>query len=231
MCGRIVQDLDEEDLAREVREIRIPPLKDWRRNYNLGPMQNAVIIGRDEDGARAARVFRWGLVPSWVKDETHAKRLGAACVNARADGVATKPAFRAAFAKRRCLVPVSGWYEWSASPNGKVPHYFHAACGELLLLAGLWERWKNPENGDEVRSFAVITTEPNALAARIHARMPVVLARGAWDTWLAPATARDELVALLRPCAEGMLAVHVVGKAVGDARNNTPDLIAPIRAA
>lgn len=226
MCGRLVQDLTDDqlrDVFSSTREGGYP----FRRTWNLAPMQPMVVIGA-RDGRRIARALRWGLVPSWCNDAAQARAMAAKCINARAEGVAARPAFRAAFAKRRCLVPASGFYEWArVSAKEKVPHYLCPADGGLWGLAGLWERWTDPSTGEELRTATILTTTPNTVAARVHDRMPVILGRDAWDAWLSPSTPANELEHLLVPCPAAWVAERVVSTAVNSTRKDGPELTAP----
>lgn len=227
MCGRLVQDLTDEqlrDVFSSTREGGDP----FRRTWNLAPTQPMVVIGA-RDGRRVARTLRWGLVPSWCKDAAQAREMAAKCINARAEGIAAKPAFRAAFAKRRCLVPASGFYEWARlAEKVKVPHYLFPTDGGLWGVAGLWERWTDPATNEELRTATIITTTPNAVAARVHDRMPVILGRDAWESWLAPSTPTSALLELLAPCPAEWVAEHVVSTAVNSPRNDGPELTAPV---
>jgi putative SOS response-associated peptidase YedK len=125
--------------------------------------------------------MRWGLIPSWAKDP----QIGAKMINARAETVPGKPAFRKAFSKRRCLVPMSGFYEWKKGPRGKVPHYVRLLNSDLFTCAGLWKWWKTPD-GEWVATFTIIVTDANALISLLHDRMPVILAPEDHEAWLDP---------------------------------------------
>ena len=170
--------------------------------------------------------FHWGLVPYWSKDRKAAARQ----INARAETVASKPAFAESFERRRCLVPADGFYEWRRSADGsRQPFFVHRADGDPMAMAGVWASWRNPEDREERHlSCAVITTVANAAVAHIHDRMPVILERDAWDAWLDRDTPEAELLALLRPAPEDVIALHPVAAAVGNVRNNSPDLVAPV---
>jgi putative SOS response-associated peptidase YedK len=173
---------------------------------------------------RSLDVMRWGLVPFWAKDI----KVGFANINAKAEGIEKKPAFREAFRQRRCLVPVDNFYEWKKTKTGKQPYAIGLKGGGLMALAGLWDNWRSPA-GERVRSFAIITTEPNELYARLHNRMPAVLAPEAWPAWLGEEPADEAHVkALLAPYpADGMVCSPVSAR-VGNVKNNDPSLIEPI---
>jgi putative SOS response-associated peptidase YedK len=170
-----------------------------------------------------------GLVPWWAKDI----KIGARCINAMVETVASKPAFRDAFARgQRCIVPVDAFYEWKKIGAGKQPYSIVAADGLPLALAGLWERWKDRAAGDTVRTFTIITTAPNELCAAIHDRMPVILPREVWATWLGEhEAAPDELLTMLRPYPAGAMRAYPVGVRVGNVRNNDAALLAEISVA
>jgi putative SOS response-associated peptidase YedK len=168
--------------------------------------------------------LRWGLVPHWAEDIN----VGFANINAKAEGIENRPAFRDAFQRRRCLVPVDNFYEWKKIPRGKQPYAVGLADGCLMALAGLWENWRSPA-GEWVRSFAIITTRPNELCAELHDRMPAVLGPEAWPVWLGEEPAdTGELKALLAPYPSEGMTCWPVSTRVGNVRNNDPSLVAPI---
>ena len=195
---------------------------DFGPRYNAAPMQMLPVVRQRPGGERVAHLLRWGLLPGWAKDPGIATRL----INARAETLAEKPAFRAAYRARRCIVPASGFYEWKAVPGGKQPYYIQPANDELFGLAGLWERWPRPE-GTPIDTFTVITTAANATMQALHERMPVILQPADYGPWLSRNTAPERLGQLLAPCPGGMLSMHPVSKAVGNVRNEGARLIAP----
>lgn len=163
--------------------------------------------------------MQWGLIPFWAKDAN----IGSNLINARAEGIATKPAFRSAFKSCRCLIPADGFYEWEQTPHGKQP--IMLASGELFAFAGLWDRWKSPE-GESVESCCIVTCEPNELAARFHDRMPVIIAPEDYDTWLTGTS--EQALTLLKPYpAQEMRAYPVSGK-VNSPKNDTWELVEPV---
>jgi putative SOS response-associated peptidase YedK len=173
-------------------------------------------------------VLRSGLVPHWAKDI----KVSFANINAKAEGIESKPAFRETFQRRRCLVPVDNYYEWAKTAIGvKQPYAVALANRGLMALAGLWENWRSPE-GEWVRSFAIVTTTPNDLCAELHNRMPVVLGPETWPAWLGeePVEPR-ELKALLAPYPSELMTCWPVSPRVGNVKNNDPSLIEPIAAA
>ncbi len=223
MCGRFVQSSEPETYAeafhvdRTVTE-KIPP------SYNVAPTDPVYAVA-EHDGERLLGSFRWGLIPFWAKD----RKIAARNINARAETVADKPAFRDSFATRRCLIPADGFYEWQKKPKGKLPHYIYPPEGTPLALAGLWASWRDRETDERVRSCTIITTRPNQRLAELHDRMPVVLPESVWDQWLAEGEAgADRLRALLVPAPDDSLAFHPVSTLVNKVANNLPECIEPL---
>ncbi|MGD9614604.1 MAG: SOS response-associated peptidase [Alphaproteobacteria bacterium] len=225
MCGRFVQKTPLDDI-RELFET-VNPVPNAAANYNGAPTQSLAVVRLDPDGRRSLDLLRWGLIPFWAKD----KSIGSRLINAMSETVAAKPAFRDAFRRRRCLVPADFFYEWQKTGGGKQPYAIGLADGSPMALAGLWERWNDPEDGATLHSFTVITGPPNELVAPIHNRMPVVLPRQAWRSWLGEDRAEtDELPALLRPYPAAAMRACKVGTRVGNVRNNDPELLMPAAA-
>lgn len=189
--------------------------------FNIAPTQDVTVV-RAPSGRRQAGAQQWGLVPSWARDES----IGSKLINARAETVAEKPAFRAALRARRCLVIANGFYEWQAASGRKQPWYFRARHGLPFAFAGLWERWQ-PPSGDAVESCTIITTEANEVVRPVHERMPVILAPECLDRWLTGGPA-DELQALLRPAPEELLLAYPVGLGVNNPGHDDPSCIAPL---
>ena len=230
MCGRFVSTSSPQHLADVFGAvIETDPLA---TSFNVAPTNDVYAVSADADGSRSLRTYRWGLVPSWAKDA----RIGSKMINARAETLAEKPAFKSLFRSRRVLVPMDGFYEWKAVPGSKSkqPVYLHPPTGGLLAAAGLWSAWRDPQEGPEapwLHTLTVVTTAANELVAPIHDRMPVFLSPGDWNEWLDP-TNRDleSLTRLLRPAPEALLAVDLVSTAVNNVRNKGPELIEPIEA-
>jgi len=208
----------------------VSPPWEFPRRYNVAPTQIAPVVRAiEEPGASAGRrvdPMRWGLIPSWAPDISIGSRL----INARADTIAEKPSFRAAFKSRRCLIPASGFYEWKAleGEKRKVPHYIRpSADDELFFFAGLWERW-TPKDGsrEPIESFTIITTEANELMATLHNRMPVILDAPERDAWLDTETPQDALKGLLRPYSSELMMAFPVSQTVNNPRNDTAACIA-----
>jgi putative SOS response-associated peptidase YedK len=189
--------------------------------FNVAPTQKALVVARNHEGRAEAKMLRWGLVPSWAKDD----RIGSKLVNARAETVAEKPSFRTAFKKRRCLVPASGYFEWKGEAGHKQPYFIHDPNGTVLFFAGLWEGWKKPDD-DWLHTFTVVTGAPGKVSGDIHDRQPVILPPDLWEVWLDGTPA--EASATLAVAPEATLRYHAVPKAVGSPRNNGPELVEPI---
>ncbi len=223
MCGRFVQAHDASFYADafQVETIRTDVLP---VSYNVAPTDQVYAVAEHE-GARQLGSFRWGLVPWWAKD----LKIGARNINARAETVAEKPAFRDSFAKRRCLIPADGFYEWQRRPKGKLPHFVYRSDAKPLAFAGLWASWKDPDTGEWVRTCSIITGEPNELVADIHNRMPVILPEEAWSVWL-DRTVSDsaQLEPLLGVFPQELLAEHPVSTLVNKVANNYPECIEPL---
>ena len=195
-----------------------PELK-FEDRYNIAPTQDVMAV-RQTDGDRELFQPRWGLIPSWAKDATIGNRM----INARCETVAEKPSFRAAFKRRRCLIPASGFYEWKGAKSPKQPFHIHLADDSLFAFAGLWEVWKGPDG--TVESTTIITTEPNELTAEVHNRMPVILHADDYATWLTDDDP-DELRGLLIPYPADQMAMEPVGSYVSNARHEGPDCLNP----
>jgi putative SOS response-associated peptidase YedK len=209
---------------------RIPPERptpNFPPSWNVAPTDTLPVVRFDlKAKQRSLDMLRWGLIPNWAKDI----KVGFANINAKAEGVETRPAFREAFQRRRCLVPVDGFYEWKKTETGKQPYAIALADRRLMALAGLWENWRSP-SGEWVRSFAIMTTVPNELCAQLHNRMPVVLKPEAWPVWLGEQPADEgALKALLAPFPSEEMTCWPVSARVGNVKNNDASLIEPIAA-
>ena len=227
MCGRYSVTLPVEALARVFGFAERPNLAP---RWNLAPTQQAPVVrlrdgGGIEDGGRRLVMLRWGLVPAWAKDVS----MGATLINARAETVAEKPAFRGAFRKRRCLVPADGFYEWKAEGKVKQPWRIQRPDGAPFAFAGLWESWQPKEAGAApLESFTIVTTDANATLAPVHHRMPVILTTAeAQARWLDPAAAPDALQALLTAAPDDFLTAFRVSTRVNSARVDDAACIAP----
>lgn len=203
-------------------------------DYNVAP-STAVFVVRSDGSSRRLERFRWGLVPSWAKDPAVGNRM----INARVETLTDKPVFRRPLAKRRCLVPADGFYEWTAVPGQKKkqPWFIHRPDGEPFAFAGLWEVWRPPPASDGdlcaprpwLRSCTIVTGPANEKMAPIHDRMPVMLPPSAWDTWLDPSMTDVAVVGrLLVPAPSELIAFHPVSAEVSNVRNNGAHLVEPI---
>jgi len=221
MCGRFTQQRPSSEIASifEAEDLVADP----GGRYNVAPTNEAVVVVQRED-RRAVVRYRWGLVPSWATDP----KAGSRAFNARAETLAASPLFRDPFRRRRCLVPVDGFYEWRRVGPTRRPVWIHDPSGSPLALAGLWAGRQDPETGEWRRTFTIVTTRPNDFMATIHDRMPVVIAPDAWPRWLDPAlTSADagELRALLEPREDVLLDARAVSLLVNNVRNDGPTLI------
>jgi putative SOS response-associated peptidase YedK len=201
-----------------------PDTPEVEPRWNIAPTQFVPAVRADEAGRRSLSMLYWGLVPGWAKE----KAIGARMINARAETLAEKPSFRSAFKRRRCLVLADGYYEWQRSGAVKQPYYIRLASGEPFAMAGLWERWRDPESGSPLESCTIVTTTPAAAIAHLHDRMPVILAPESYGIWLAPDREQSvEIDRLLGPSGLD-LAAGPVGRQVNNARNDGPDLVEPL---
>ncbi len=189
--------------------------------YNIAPTQNGLIVRADTHGGREAAFAHWGLIPFWAKE----KDLGARLINARAESLAEKPAFRQAFKKRRCLVPADGFYEWQGPPGQKQPWHIGMADDGPFTMAGLWECWRDPA-GALLESYTIITTAANAMVQRLHERMPAILAPTDYAAWLDPAN--DTPNALLTPYPAEKMRAYAVSRRVNNVKNDDPACAAPL---
>jgi putative SOS response-associated peptidase YedK len=219
MCGRFTQQRPTSEIARifDAEDLAEDP----GERYNVAPTDDAAVVVQRDD-RRAVVRYRWGLVPGWSDDA----RIASRAFNARAETLATSPLFRDAFRRRRCLVPVDGFYEWRLEGAKRLPLWIHDPSGDPLALAGLWTGRRDPDSGEWRRTFTIVTTRPNAFMAGIHDRMPVVVPRDAWARWLDPAPAEPgELRALLEPREDVPLDAYPVAPLVNNVRNDGPALI------
>lgn len=223
MCGRFVQIEKPEFYAEHfgVELVRTEPLG---KRYNVAPTTRVYAVAEHDD-TRVLTSFRWGLIPSWAKDP----RIGAKAINARSETAAEKPMFRSSFARRRCLIPMDGFYEWERKAKGKLPHYVHAVDGSPLPVAGLWSSWNDPVTDERLLTCTVLTGPPNQLVEKIHDRMPVILPRDRWDAWLDPDNTDVEgLRALLDVYPADRMTEHPVSTLVNKVSNDVPELIEPL---
>ncbi|MBA2524070.1 MAG: SOS response-associated peptidase [Solirubrobacterales bacterium] len=195
---------------------------DERPRFNIAPTDPVIAIRRSETAKNQAGRLRWGLVPGFWAEKKGQRPL----INARAESVATQPAFRESFEQRRCLIPADGFYEWRTDESGKRPIWFSPLERELFAFAGIWSQLER-KGSDPLTSCALITTTPNAMVGTVHDRMPVVLERAAESAWLDPDAGPNDLLGLLRPAPDGFLEMREVGDAVNNAREDGPHLLEP----
>jgi putative SOS response-associated peptidase YedK len=221
MCGRFARKSTQEVLA-DWFGLELEEMPWFAPSYNAAPqsVQPAVRLNRDS-GKREVALLRWGLVPFWAKDA----KIGYNTINARAEDVASKPAFREALKKRRCLVPADAFYEWQRLDlKTRRPFAFALASGEPYAFAGLWESWR-PKDGAPLETFTILTSYPNQLMEPIHNRMPVILEPKYYDRWLDPGDPARPPVDLLRPYGAERMKAWPVSDRVGNVRNNAPELL------
>lgn len=222
MCGRYTHRLSWAEIVALYRLTApaVPP--NLQPRYNMAPTQQAPIVRVAAHGGAELVMARWGLIPHWSKEA----KASFSTINARAETVATKPAFRSAYRDRRCLVPASGYFEWEDRPDGKQPWLYQRADGGTLTFAGLWERWGPRGDVPAVDTFTIIVCEANPLAAEKHDRMPVILRPDQFDGWLHGTP--DEAADTLGPYAGDDLAASPVSRRVNNVRNDDAGCIEPI---
>lgn len=198
--------------------------KNIQDNFNVAPGQVMPVIHTNEKGKQVLEMMKWGLVPFWAKDP----KIGYRLINARDDTIFDKPMWRSVIRKKRCLIPADGFYEWrrpKSPKEHKTPFYIHPKQTDLFSFAGVWDTWKD-EQGKELRTYSIITTEPNKEMSKIHNRMPVILHKEEESSWLEPShDKREDVEPLLRPFEDGGLKTYKVSEDVNSPRNNNESLI------
>jgi len=223
MCGRY-SFTSPIEAVRQVFKLPALPATNLQPRYNIAPTQNAPVIRLNTDGERELVMMRWGLIPFWAKEE----KIGYRTINARAETVASKPSFRAAFRQRRCLVPATGFYEWQVQGKGKLkqPYNIAMADGGPFGMAGLWERWEGPDG--PVETYTIVVGEPNDLVRPIHNRMPIIIGPEDHDSWLSGTA--DDANALLKPYKPEAMTAWPVSTVVNSPKNDKPECIEPLAA-
>ncbi len=224
MCGRFLNRTPAAETARIFGTANALP--NFPPRYNLAPTEGVLTVRfNPDDGKRHLDIMRWGLIPLWAKDRS----IGNKMFNARCETVAELPAFRDAFAKRRCIVPADGFYEWKKTASGKEPYAIVPAPGDrVFAFAGLWERWRDPGSQEIVRSCTILTGEPNEALAQLHDRMPVILDRSDWAKWLGEESAkRQDLQKLFKPFPAERMKAYRVSQRVNNVRNDDEALLVP----
>lgn len=228
MCGRYYRRSDKQRIAEAFR-VGVPPSFEILPDYNVAPTTFQPVIAEDRDsGERAIRAMYWGLVPYWTEDP---KKLGVSTINAKAENLMQKPMWREPLMKRRCLVPADGFYEWEKTGTKTRQPWAIALKGDgPFAFAGLWDRWKSADKKTVLESFAIITTEANELTARMHERMPVILMPRDYERWLRRDEREQPPLDLLRPYESPQMHAWRVDAAVGNVKNNAPELLQPVAA-
>ena len=231
MCGRYGRRGDKQRVAEWMQAHNTGVFDEFddsylAPSYNVAPQSMQPVVRLNtETGVRELTVMRWGLVPFWSKDG----KASFSTINAKSETVATSPAFREAWKTRRCLVPADCFFEWQKMDEKKKQPYAIAMKGDgMFAFAGLWEKWKDKTTGHVLRTYAILTTDPNELMRPIHNRMPVIIPPKEYERWMAPADPAHLPVDLLRPYPAEEMKAWKVSRAVGNVRNNSPRLIAPI---
>jgi putative SOS response-associated peptidase YedK len=228
MCGRVRLSSDYSEIKIKLMFDAAAPAPNYERDWNKPPTAPMLVAIRSEEGKRIPKMMRWGLLPHWAKDE----KISYSTFNARSEDFTTKPAFKDAWKRgQRCLVVTDGFYEWKKgiAVKEKQPYAIAMADDGVMVMAGLWAKWKDRKSAGEVLSSTILTCGPNDVMAELHDRMPVILAERDWPKWLGEEAATDdELLALLKPCPDDVLKIWPVGKAVGNVKNTGPQLAMPL---
>lgn len=220
MCGRYTLTREEREIAEK---LEVQESFEFTPRFNIAPTQEVPVVFHD--GGRTCTTFRWGLIPFWARETAIGSRL----INARSETISVKPAFRNLLGKKRCLIPADGFYEWKKSGKQKIPVHIHLASREVFCFAGLWDCWRSPE-GQEIRSFTIITTEANEGLRTVHDRMPVILRKSDYQMWLDPSESNKEsLKALLRPYDSEEMQHFTVSPFVNSPRNEGAQCMAQTR--
>ena len=220
MCGRFTLRTPKERIKREFQLGEEPPVE---ARFNIAPTQSILAVRQIED-EREGALLKWGLIPSWAKDDSMSARL----INARSETVAEKPAFRESFKQRRCIIPADGFYEWKREGKGKQPFFFSLRDGRPFGFAGLWDRWRD-EGGKVVESCTILTTEANEVLKEVHDRMPVILHPETYGLWLdTDMRIVDSLKELLSPYPASEMTAYPVSAQVNSPKNQGEDLITKV---
>jgi putative SOS response-associated peptidase YedK len=220
MCGR--SSLHDAPVSVLERFSLPPVIPDFKPRYNIAPTQEQLTIFATENGNAQLKPLRWGLVPAWAADRS----IGSRMINTRSDTLATKESWDFLLRKRRCLVLADGYYEWTSTDKSRIPVFFHLTGHRPFALAGIWDRWQR--DGDVLETCSIITTNPNALAAKVHHRMPVVLTLDAAEEWIDPSTRARRAVELMVPYEAADLECYEVSRYVNSPANDSPECIEPV---
>lgn len=223
MCGRFTQQMSWSELHELYSISTVPEHTTLPARFNGAPTQAFAACRSNEDGVREISVLRWGLIPFWAKDVSIGSRL----INARAESVHSKPSFRNAFRKRRCLIPANGWFEWATAGARKQPYFIRYESAGPISIAALWEIWDKEEQ--PLETFTLITTEVSGALSKIHHRQPAIIDSENWDEWLNPTTSVRSLLDLVQTPNEGPYKHYAVNTTVNNVRNNTAEILEPLR--
>ena len=217
MCGRFTLTVD---IATIARAFQVEPVLQTEPRYNVAPTQQVVTIMQDE--TKHLALLRWGLIPSWAKEES----IGNKMINARAETLAEKPSFKRLLTSKRCLIVADGFYEWKKEAGGKTPMYFTLKNKEPFAFAGLWDSWHSPE-GEQIRTCTIITTQPNEVVSSVHDRMPAILTPDVREDWLNPGLKDQErLLAFLKAYPVEEMTVRPVSRLINNPKYEGAELIA-----
>ena len=221
MCGRFAFYSPAESV---IRLFGVEDAVDLPPRYNIAPTQPVPVVREKSGGEREFVQLHWGLIPFWAKERSIGNRM----INARAETVASKPAFRNAFRHKRCMILADGFYEWQKQASGKQPWFMSMVSDEPFAMAGLWETWREDDDAEPLESCAIVTTGPNSFMSRLHNRMPVILPPGAAAVWLDPTADSAALQSVLVPAGEGLLQAVEVSRRVNSPSTEGPELILPV---
>jgi putative SOS response-associated peptidase YedK len=228
MCGRAYSTVTDDEMAIRYSWIKLKrnPMG-LKPNYNLSPTQLASVVLIREDEPQLS-LFRFGLVPAWCKDVKSASKYS--LINARGEEIETKRSYAAAFKSRRCIIPLSGFIEWKRDGEKKRPFAIHLNDDPIMSVAGIYEHWESKETGEVVDSFSIVTTAANSFMEEIHDRMPVILGKKDEEKWLDPANQNVvELKKFLKPCPSAWLESFEVSTLVNSPKNNSPEVLLPVK--
>ncbi|WP_078393864.1 SOS response-associated peptidase [Shouchella patagoniensis] len=217
MCGRFTLYSSPQELQDEFGL----PIPDYEPSYNIAPTQQVLAFVANNEETKAG-FLHWGLIPFWAKE----KKIGSKMINARAETIDEKPAFKNLLKRKRCLIPANSFYEWKREDDSKHPFIIHLTNSKLLTFAGLWDRWIDPATNNTISSCTIITTSPNDFMSSLHDRMPVILDEGNRQAWLDPSIDDPaQIKSMLLPYNRTHMTAHEVSKAVNNPRNNGAHLI------
>jgi putative SOS response-associated peptidase YedK len=218
MCGRFTARMTWEEIVRLYRITRDQPPRNVQPRYNICPTDPVDVVVSN-DGKRMLAPMRWGLIPNWWSKPL--KEMKVATFNARGETVAEKPIFRESFERKRCLIPASGYYEWTNTPDGKQPYYFTRRDGQPITIASLWDRWYEKPTGEVMHSCTMVITTPNEFVAEVHDRMPVILEAKEFEQW--ERGNPKDAAALMKPASEDVLQRSPVSKRVNSSKAPADD--------